>query len=261
MRNRLRSVLTSRGVIEAVALFVAIILWELIAVLIIHNPGKLPSPYAVLLAFIDLVEIMPIDIAVSLLHFAIGIGAGAAVGIAIGMLMGWFRIVDRIMDPIVEILRPIPPLAWVPFAILWGGLTHYAAGFIVFIGAFFPVLINTYTGFREVDKTYIDAARVLGCKEEGRLIKYVAFPFSMPYIATGIRVGMGVGWMCVVAAELFGVSNTGLGYRLFLVFWPLHMIDRLVAYMILLGLVALSLDHLFRYFVVEKLFKWKRYES
>jgi NitT/TauT family transport system permease protein len=257
-KNKLSQFLNSRGAIEAISLCAAVIIWEIVADFIIKNPIKLPSPYAVFLSYLKLWEIIPGDIGISLLHFGIGLGAGAAVGITVGMLMGWFRVANRVFDPVVEILRPIPPLAWVPFAILWGGLTHYAAGFIVFIGAFFPILLNTYTGFREVDKTYIDAAKVLGCNEERKLIKSVAFPFSLPYIATGIRIGMGVGWMCVVAAEMFGVSKNGLGFRLFQVFWPLHMIDRLVAYMIILGLVALVLDRLFRYFVEERLLKWKK---
>jgi len=250
--------LKGRGAIEVISLCVAVIIWEIVADFIIKNPVKLPSPYAVFLAFCELWEIIPWDIYISLLHFGIGLGAGAAVGITIGMLMGWFRIADRALDPIVEILRPIPPLAWVPFAILWGGLTHFAAGFVVFIGALFPILLNTYVGFRGVDKTYIDAAKVLGCKEERRLIKSVAIPYSLPYIAAGTRIGMGVGWMCVVAAEMFGVSKNGLGYRLFQIFWPLHMIDKLVVYMIILGLVALFLDRLFRHFVEDKLLKWKK---
>ena len=250
--------LKGRGAIEVISLCVAVIIWEIVADFIIKNPVKLPSPYAVFLAFCELWEIIPWDIYISLLHFGIGLGAGAAVGITIGMLMGWFRIADRALDPIVEILRPIPPLAWVPFAILWGGLTHFAAGFVVFIGALFPILLNTYVGFRGVDKTYIDAAKVLGCKEERRLIKSVAIPYSLPYIAAGTRIGMGVGWMCVVAAEMFGVSKNGLGYRLFQIFWPLHMIDKLVVYMIILGLIALLLDRLFRHFVEDKLLKWKK---
>jgi NitT/TauT family transport system permease protein len=250
--------LKGRGAIEVISLCVAVIIWEIVADFIIKNPIKLPSPYAVFLAFCELWEIIPWDIYISLLHFGIGLGAGAAVGITIGMLMGWFRIADRALDPIVEILRPIPPLAWVPFAILWGGLTHFAAGFVVFIGALFPILLNTYVGFRGVDKTYIDAAKVLGCKEERRLIKSVAIPYSLPYIAAGTRIGMGVGWMCVVAAEMFGVSKNGLGYRLFQIFWPLHMIDKLVVYMIILGLIALLLDRLFRHFVEDKLLKWKK---
>ena len=256
-KNRLYF-LKGRGAIEVISLCVAVIIWEIVADFIIKDAIKLPSPYAVFLAFCELWEIIPWDIYISLLHFGIGLGAGAAVGITIGMLMGWFRIADRAMDPIVEILRPIPPLAWVPFAILWGGLTHFAAGFVVFIGALFPILLNTYVGFRGVDKTYIDAAKVLGCKEERRLIKSVAIPYSLPYIATGIRIGMGVGWMCVVAAEMFGVSKNGLGYRLFQIFWPLHMIDKLVVYMIILGLIALLLDRLFRHFVEDRLFKWRK---
>lgn len=258
VKNRLSQFLNGRGVIETISLCVTVIIWEIVADFIIKEPFKLPGAYAVSFAFFELRELIFMDISISLLHFGIGLGAGAAVGITIGMLMGWFRLANQALDPLIEILRPIPPLAWVPFAILWLGLTHYAAGFIVFIGVFFPILLNTYTGFRAVDKTYIDAARVLGCKEEGKLIRKVAFPFSLPYLAAGIRIGMGVGWMCVVAAEMFGVSKSGLGYRLFMVFFHLYMMDKVVAYMIILGLVALVLDRLFRYFVEERLLKWKK---
>ncbi|KAF5430962.1 NitT/TauT family transport system permease protein [Candidatus Methanophagaceae archaeon] len=258
LKNRLLQFLNRRGVVEVISLGVAILIWELVAVFVIKDKGILPSPHAVFLAYFELLDLMPMDICTSLLHFAIGLGAGAVVGIAVGMLMGWFKTANRALDAIIEVLRPIPPLAWIPFAIIWIGLTHSAAGFIVFIGAVFPILINTYTGFREVDKTYIDAAKVLGCEKESKLIRLVAIPFSLPYIATGIRVGMGVGWMCLVAAEYFGVSRYGLGHRLLCVFFPLQMMDRVVAYMILLGLIALVLDRVFRYFVEERLLKWKK---
>jgi len=86
------------------------------------------------------------------------------------------RVAERSTDPIIEVTRAIPPLAWIPFAIAWLGCTHQAAGFIVFIGAVFPVLLNTYAGFRSVDRIYIDAARVLGCKTNASLIKSVAIP-------------------------------------------------------------------------------------
>jgi NitT/TauT family transport system permease protein len=172
--------------------------------------------------------------------------------------MGWFGNVFKAIDPIIEILRPIPPLAWIPFAIFWFRLTHYAAGFIVFLGAFFPILVDTYTGFRDVPKVLVDSGKVLGCTEDKKLIKYVAFPYTLPSVATGTRVGMGVGWMCVVAAEMFGVSKSGLGYKIFAVFYPWHQMDNIVAYMLILGLIALCLDRVFRYFVEGKLFKWKK---
>ena len=89
------------------------------------------------------------DLPVSSLHFSIGLGAGLLVALPLGMIMGWFKVADSIMDPIVELLRPIPPLAWIPFAIIWFGITNSAAGFIIFMGAVFPILINTYAGFHQ----------------------------------------------------------------------------------------------------------------
>lgn len=85
------------------------------------------------------------------------------VGIPIGIVMGWFRMADRTIDPLIEIILPIPPIAWIAFAIVWFGLTHHSAGFVVFIGAVFPILLNTYAGFRNVSKTLVEAAKVLGC--------------------------------------------------------------------------------------------------
>jgi NitT/TauT family transport system permease protein len=92
--------------------------------------------------------------------------AALIVGIPIGMIMGWFTAFNRILDPIIEILRPIPPLAWIPFAIIWLGLTPASAGFLIFIGAVFPIIINTFTGLKNVPKVYVEAARVLGCKKD-----------------------------------------------------------------------------------------------
>jgi NitT/TauT family transport system permease protein len=109
-----------------------------------------------------------------------------------------------------------------------------------------------------VPKVLVDSGKVLGCTEDKKLIKYVAFPYTLPSVATGTRVGMGVGWMCVVAAEMFGVSKSGLGYKIFAVFYPWHQMDNIVAYMLILGLIALCLDRVFRYFVEGKLFKWKK---
>ena len=172
--------------------------------------------------------------------------------------MGWSRSIFKAIDPIIEVLRPIPPLAWIPIAMVWFHLTHYAAGFIIFIGAFFPILLDSYTGFRDVPRVLVETGKVLGCIRDRKLIKYVAFPYALPFVATGTRVGMGVGWMCVVAAEMFGVSDSGLGYRLFQKFYFLHQMDYVVAYMLVLGLVALCLDRLFRHFVEDRLFKWKR---
>jgi NitT/TauT family transport system permease protein len=182
--------------------------------------------------------------------------AGLLIALPIGMLMGWFRAADRVMDPIVEIVRPIPPLAWIPFAIIWFGLTDQAAGFIIFVGAVFPILINTYVGFRSLPRVYVESAKVLGATKDRDLIRYIAFPFALPSIAGGIRIAMGIAWMCLVAAEEFGVSTSGLGYKIWSYYY-LHEMDYVLLYMIVLGLLGLLIDRSFRYVVEEKMLKWR----
>ncbi|HUV79567.1 MAG TPA: ABC transporter permease [Candidatus Bathyarchaeia archaeon] len=241
-----------------VPLIIVILLWEIIAGYVIKDALILPRFSAVIFSIYMLRELLILDILVSILHFGIGMTLAFSVALPLAIAMGWFRNVFRAVDPIIEIVRPIPPLAWIPLAIVWIGLNHYAAGFIIFIGAFFPILINSYTGFRDVPRVLVETGNVLGCIGNIKLIRYVALPYALPSIATGTRVGMGVGWMCVVAAEMFGVGNSGLGYRLFQKFYFLHQMDYVVAYMLILGVLALCLDRLFRHLVEDKLFRWKK---
>jgi len=239
------------------SIIVAILIWQFVADVVVQKAFILPSFSATILALCEIWEMTLIDAAVSLFHFGIGLALGILFGIPIGAAMGWFKTVERALDPIVEVIRPIPPIAWIPFAIIWFHLTHQAAGFVVFIGAFFPILINTYSGFKGVRITLVEAAKVLGCTRARDLIRSVAFPSAMPSAATGIRVGMGVGWMSVVAAEMFAVSKAGLGFRLFQEFYHFHQMDRLLLYMLVIGLIALVLDRLFRYMVEGKMLIWR----
>ncbi len=242
----------------ALALVLALVIWEIIAAGIIKYSFILPSPTDVFSAFVSLLQtgrLLP-DFQASLTHFAIGLGAALLVGIPIGILMGWDRRMDAFLDPIIEIFRPIPPLAWIPFAIIWFGLTPWSAGFVIFIGSVFPVIINTYSGFRGVPRIFVEAGKMLGCTRNRDLIRYIAFPAALPMVAAGIRIATGVGWMCLVAAELFGVSNNGLGMSLWL-FYNLHQMDHVVVYMILLGLIGLLVDMVFRYYIDRHFLKWR----
>ncbi len=196
------------------------------------------------------------DLPVSSLHFSIGLGAGLLVALPAGMIMGWFKVADSIMDPIVELLRPIPPLAWIPFAIIWFGITNSAAGFIIFMGAVFPILINTYAGFKGLPRVYVESAKVLGATRDIDLIRYVALPQALPSIAAGIRIAMGIAWMCLVAAEMFGVSKNGLGFKIWDSYGHYRM-DEVFMYMIVLGLLGLAIDRTFRYVVEERMLKWR----
>jgi NitT/TauT family transport system permease protein len=248
-KNRLLGVL---------ALVLALVIWEIVAAGIIRYSFILPSPTDVFSAFVELLytgRLLP-DFMASLTHFAIGLGAALLVGIPIGIMMGWNRKMDSFLDPIIEILRPIPPLAWIPFAIIWFGLTSWSAGFVIFIGSVFPIIINTYSGFRGVPRIYVEAGKMLGCTSNRDLIRYIAFPAALPTVAAGIRIATGVGWMCLVAAELFGVSNNGLGMSLWL-YYNLHLMALVVVYMILLGLIGLLIDMIFRYYIDRHFLKWQ----
>lgn len=223
----------------------------------VNDQLTLPSFVDVVTAFLDnWWSILTEDLPVSSLHFGIGIVGGLLVALPTGIIMGWFKIADRIMDPIVEILRPIPPLAWIPFAIIWFGITDSAAGFIIFMGAVFPILINTYVGFKGLPRVYVESAKVLGATKDIDLIRYVAIPQALPSIAAGIRIAMGIAWMCLVAAEMFGVSKNGLGFKIWDSYGHYRM-DEVFMYMIVLGLLGLAIDRTFRYVVEERMLKWQ----
>jgi NitT/TauT family transport system permease protein len=117
-------------------------------------------------------------------------------------------------------------------------------------------MINTYSGFRGVPKVFVEAGKMLGCTKNRELIRYIAFPAALPSVTTGIRIASGVGWMCLVAAELFGVSKYGLGQKLWFSY-NLHQMDSVVVYMILLGLTGLLIDWMFRHVVEGHFLKWR----
>ncbi|NYT05814.1 MAG: ABC transporter permease [Methanomicrobiales archaeon] len=252
---------TRKGTLLGISAIIAtIILWQAVADLIVQNRFYLPSFTDVAGSFLDLVSrgTLLIDFEISLLHFAIGLGAALVTAVPLGVAMGWYRDFDRFINPIVEILRPVPPLAWIPFAIIWFGLTHESAGFVIFVGCFFPILINTYTGFKSVPRVFVEAGKVLGCTRDISLIRYIAFPSAIPSITAGIRIAMGVGWMCLVAAELFGAGGGkyGLGQKLWW-YYNLHQTSNVVVYMLLLGLIGLVIDMVFRHYIEGRVERWR----
>jgi NitT/TauT family transport system permease protein len=257
--------------VELLSVVSALIIWQVTAVYIVQNKFFLPSFTDVAEAFIITVSrqgvfpflsmdlelpVLLVDTLYSLMHFSIGLVAALAIGIPVGMLMGWFRSVERVFDPLIEIGRPRPPLAWIPFAIIWIGLNPFGAGFVIFIGALFPIIINTFTGFKSVPRIYVEAAKVLGCNTDRELMRRIAIPSALPSIAAGVRIAMGVGWMCLVAAEMFGVSRNGLGFKIWHNYY-LHHMDFVMVYMLVLGFLGLLIDRLLRSYLEDKFFKWR----
>lgn len=163
----------------------------------------------------------------------------AATAIPLGIAMGWWRRVYNQVNPIMEILRPIPPLAWIPLSILWFGIGDEQNEFIIFLGMFFPILVNTIVGVKNIDPNLVRAARSLGAPEH-KVLTRIVLKGSLPQIITGVRIGLGVGWMALVAAELVG-ANSGLG---FLINDARSMLrtDTIFVGMLTIGVVGLLID-------------------
>lgn len=169
--------------------------------------------------------------------------------------MGYYSFINDLLDMTVELLRPIPPLAWVPLALAWFGIGESSMHFIIFIGAFFPILINTISGVKGVPVIMVEAAKTLGGSTKD-ILKSVVVPASSPDILTGLRIGAGIAWMCVVAAEMLPGSDAGLGY-LIMYAYSLSKMNVVVASMIIIGIIGIILDKGLRY-IETKYFCWKK---
>ncbi len=182
---------------------------------------------------------LPQDAAGSLFRVFMGFLIGGGIALPLGLFMGRKPLVHELFSPVLEILRPIPPIAYIPLSILWFGLGNPPAFFLISLGAFFPVLVNTIAGVRNVDAIYIRAAQNLGANER-TLFRRVILPAAMPYVLTGVRVGIGVAFIVVIVAEMTAV-NKGLGYRI-LEAREFMWSDKIIAGMITIGLCGLGID-------------------
>jgi ABC-type nitrate/sulfonate/bicarbonate transport system permease component len=191
-------------------------LWSLAALLGITSRTFLPTPWDVVERFAQLLVqpfagfVLHQHLLSSLQRFGMGFGLAVVVGIPLGLLMAWFRWIDRIVTPAFEAVRFVAPIAWVPFAALWFGTGIGGPVLIIFMGAFPPVLINTYRGAQQVDRKYIEAARMLGASS-WRAMTQVLLPAAVPSIVAGLRISAGLGWQSLVGAELI-VASSGVGY-------------------------------------------------
>ena len=197
-------------------LLVFVGLWTGAALAGLVADAFLPSPWAVARRFAQLL-VEPFagytlleHLLSSFQRFAMGFVIAVLVGIPLGLLMAWFRWVDRIVSPAFDAIRFVAPIAWVPFAALWFGTGIGGPVLIIFMGAFPPVLINTYRGARHVESKYVEAAQMLGASH-WRAMTEVLLPAAMPSLISGLRVAAGLGWQSLVGAELI-VASSGVGY-------------------------------------------------
>ena len=181
------------------------------------------------------------DMLASLQRVVIGFAIGGGLALPLGLVMGASDSFYKFFNPLLQVLRPIPPIAYIPLSILWFGLGNPPAYFLISLGAFFPVLVNTISGVRNVDGIFLRAARNLGARGFTMFWR-VILPAATPYILTGVRVGIGVAFIVVIVAEMIAV-NSGLGYRILEArefFWS----DKIIAGMMSIGLLGLGLDTL-----------------
>ena len=175
----------------------------------------------------------------SLYRVIAGFVIGAGLALPLGLLMGANQRVYDLFNPLVQILRPIPPIAYIPMAILWFGLGNPPALFLIAIGAFFPVLMNTIAGVRQVDGIYLRAARNLGVGQWAMFTR-VILPAATPFILAGVRIGIGTAFIVVIVSEMIAV-NDGLGFRI-LEAREFMWSDKIIAGMITIGMLGLAID-------------------
>lgn len=237
---------------------IVILVWEAVVRAGWVNPQVLPAPSAVLIKWYQ--YLMPLeeydpsqgskfawyfsgelvrDMWESFYRVLMGFVIGAGLALPLGLLMGASKHIYDYMNPLIQVLRPIPPIAYIPLAILWFGLGNPPAVFLIALGAFFPVLMNTIVGVRAVDSIYIRAGKNLGAGSF-LMFRKIIVPAAMPYILSGVRIGIGTGFICMIVAEMIAVNN-GLGYRILEAreyFWS----DKIIAGMFSIGLLGLAID-------------------
>jgi NitT/TauT family transport system permease protein len=252
--KRLKEFNPGWGIIPVVV-FLAI--WEIVARLNLF-PGRLffPPFSTVVLEFYYLTAngVLGKNFLSSLIRVLIGFCGGSIVGIAVGIVMGWQDVVNKALNPIISLIYPIPALGWLPLLMLWIGINEMLPIAIIFICSFFPVLYNTVTGIRNVDKTYIQVARTLGASNI-RILATVVIPLALPNIFTGLRLEAGMAWRVIIAAEMVAIP-TGIG-ALMMKAESLIRIDIIIVCLMVLSLMCLSFERFFAYTESKITAKWK----
>jgi NitT/TauT family transport system permease protein len=236
----------------------ALALWQLLSAKGWVNATILPSPMQVLTkwwAYLRPLEAynpaqgsyfkwcfsgeLPQDAMGSLYRVLLGFIIGTGLALPLGLSMGYSKVAYALFNPLIQVLRPIPPIAYIPLSILWFGLGNPPAVFLISIGAFFPVLMNTVTGVQNVDSIYLRVGRNLGASRWTQFTRII-LPAATPYIFTGARIGMGTAFIVVIVSEMIAVNN-GLGYRILEAreyLWS----DKIIAGMFTIGLLGLGID-------------------
>ena len=228
----------------ALALSAVLLLWNC-AVAWTHTK-VFPSPLAVERGVAELARkgLMLAYIGDSLRRVLLGFLAAAAVGIPLGLTLGWYPAVNRVVNPVLQMLRPISPIAWIPVAILMFGVGEWTPVFLIFLAALFPIVLSCVSGVSNVPAIYRRAGRNFGLTP-AQLLARVVFPAALPQILVGLRIALGIAWIVMVAAEMIAVDS-GLGYLVIDARNSGKRYDLVVAAMLMIGAIGLALHFGFR---------------
>jgi len=229
-------------------------LWEVLSRSGVYNINLFPPPTLVAKALYEMIlsgELLR-DAFVSLSRVIIGYCGGAFLGISVGVLTGRTKFFQTALVPLIQLFRPIPPISYVPLAILWFGLGEVSKYFLVFIGVFFPIWINTHLGVAQVSIDYIWAARSLGANDR-KLLFEVILPASLPFLIAGMRTSIAIAFYCLVAAEIAGAFS-GLAFRVS-VSHLIFRVDKMMGGLVVLGILSAIADKSFT-MLINKLFPW-----
>ena len=223
---------------------VVIALWW-VAVGVSKTP-YFPTPAQVLKGIVELAGNGTLiqHVSASLMRVTIGYLAAVMVAIPLGVLMGWFPKTFYAINPLIQLLRPISPIAWIPLAILWFGIGNLSPIFLIFLSSFFPMVVGAASGVQAVERQYIRAAMNFGINGH-RLLRKVVVPAALPQIIVGMRLGLGIAWLVVVAAEMIAIDS-GLGYLIIDSRNAGNRYDLVVAAMVIIGVIGFLLDSVMR---------------
>lgn len=236
-----------------VAILILLVVWEILSAI---GGGRLPGPIKVVTEAKDFIFYpffnrggtdvgLGLQVWASLQRVAIGYTIAAVVGISLGIVIGLNDRVRKGLDPVFNILRTVPPLAWVPIAIAALQQNQPAALFVIFITAVWPILINTAVGVRQIPQDYNNVAQVLRLSRTEYFVK-ILFPSALPYIFTGLRIAIGLAWLAIIAAEIVMTGVTGIGFFI----WNSYQngqVSEIIVALVYIGLVGWGLDKLMVY--------------
>ncbi|MEG0215359.1 MAG: ABC transporter permease [Hungatella sp.] len=247
-----------------IGIFTFFAIWQITVMTGIADANLLPSPVTVFQTIITKFQYpepdgntMMVNIMASLKVALSGFLLAIIIGVPLGLVMGWFRIAESFFRPIFELVRPIPPIAWIPLIVVWFGIGLPAKALIIFFSAFVPCVINAYTGIQLTNHTYINVAKTFGASETEIFYK-IGVPSSLPMVFAGIRVALGNSWSTLVAAEMLA-ATAGLGYMIQFG-RTIARPDLVVAGMVVIGAIGAVLSGILS-FVEKNFIKGQKGES